>query len=201
MTIGSALAIAASLGVAVSAGAQPSHASGSFTKRLIGAAVAQTTSRVTYDGSYRRIGYPGGDVPAHIGVCTDLIVRAYRAVGVDLQVRVHEDMSAAFAAYPRAWGLARPDSNIDHRRVPNLQTYFRRRGAARPISTDASDYAAGDLVTWMLPGNVPHIGLVTDQRSRDGQRPMMAHNIGRGPEIEDMLFAFPVTGHYRYGGE
>jgi uncharacterized protein YijF (DUF1287 family) len=201
MTIGSALAIAASLGVAVSAGAQPSHASGSFTKRLIGAAVAQTTSRVTYDGSYRRIGYPGGDVPAHIGVCTDLIVRAYRAVGVDLQVRVHEDMSAAFAAYPRAWGLARPDSNIDHRRVPNLQTYFRRRGAARPISTDASDYAAGDLVTWMLPGNVPHIGLVTDQRSADGQRPMMAHNIGRGPEIEDMLFAFPVTGHYRYGGE
>ena len=201
MRIGSALAIAASLGVAVSAGAQPSHASGSFTKRLIGAAVAQTTSRVTYDGSYRRIGYPGGDVPAHIGVCTDLIVRAYRAVGVDLQVRVHEDMSAAFAAYPRAWGLARPDSNIDHRRVPNLQTYFRRRGAARPISTDASDYAAGDLVTWMLPGNVPHIGLVTDQRSADGQRPMMAHNIGRGPEIEDMLFAFPVTGHYRYGGE
>ena len=201
MTIGSALAIAASLGVAVSAGAQPSHASGSFTKRLIGAAVAQTTSRVTYDGSYRRIGYPGGDVPAHIGVCTDLIVRAYRAVGVDLQVRVHEDMSAAFAAYPRAWGLAHPDSNIDHRRVPNLQTYFRRRGAARPISTDASDYAAGDLVTWMLPGNVPHIGLVTDQRSADGQRPMMAHNIGRGPEIEDMLFAFPVTGHYRYGGE
>jgi len=201
MTIGSALAIAASLGVAVSAGAQPSHASGSFTKRLIGAAVAQTTSRVTYDGSYRRIGYPGGDVPAHIGVCTDLIVRAYRAVGVDLQVRVHEDMSAAFAAYPRAWGLARPDSNIDHRRVPNLQTYFRRRGAARPVSTDASDYAAGDLVTWMLPGNVPHIGLVTDQRSPDGQRPMMAHNIGRGPEIEDMLFAFPVTGHYRYGGE
>ena len=201
MMIGSALAIAASLGVAVSAGAQPSHASGSFTKRLIGAAVAQTTSRVTYDGSYRRIGYPGGDVPAHIGVCTDLIVRAYRAVGVDLQVRVHEDMSAAFAAYPRAWGLARPDSNIDHRRVPNLQTYFRRRGAARPISTDASDYAAGDLVTWMLPGNVPHIGLVTDQRSADGQRPMMAHNIGRGPEIEDMLFAFPVTGHYRYGGE
>jgi uncharacterized protein len=201
MRIGSALAIAASLGVAVSAGAQPSHASGSFTKRLIGAAVAQTTSRVTYDGSYRRIAYPGGDVPAHIGVCTDLVVRAYRAVGVDLQVRVHEDMTAAFAAYPRAWGLSRPDSNIDHRRVPNLQTYFRRRGAARGVSTNASDYAAGDLVTWMLPGNVPHIGLVTDQRSADGQRPLMAHNIGRGPEIEDMLFAFPVTGHYRYGGE
>lgn len=172
-----------------------------FRRDLIRGAVAQTASRVTYDGSYRRIAYPGGDVPAHIGVCTDLIVRAYRAVGVDLQVRVHEDMTAAFAAYPRAWGLSRPDSNIDHRRVPNLQTYFRRRGAARGVSTNASDYAAGDLVTWMLPGNVPHIGVVTDQRSADEQRPLMAHNIGRGPEIEDMLFAFPVTGHYRYGGE
>lgn len=201
MSIGRALAIV-SVGVVVSAGAQPpSHASGSFTRRLIGAAVAQTASRVTYDGSYRRIAYPGGDVPAHIGVCTDLIVRAYRAVGVDLQVRVHEDMTSAFAAYPRAWGLSRPDSNIDHRRVPNLQTDFRRRGAARGLSTNAGDYAAGDLVTWMLPGNVPHIGLVTDQRSADGQRSLMAHNIGRGPEIEDMLFAFPVTGHYRYGGE
>ena len=172
-----------------------------FVRDLIRAAVAQTASRVTYDGSYRRIAYPGGDVPAHIGVCTDLIVRAYRAVGVDLQVRVHEDMTAAFAAYPRAWGLSRPDSNIDHRRVPNLQTYFHRRGAALRVSTNAGDYAAGDLVTWMLPGNVPHIGLVTDQRSSDGQRPLMAHNIGRGPEVEDMLFAFPVTGHYRYGGE
>jgi uncharacterized protein len=183
---------------ASSTSAQPRPIS---VRDLIRAAVAQTASRVTYDGSYRRIAYPGGDVPAHIGVCTDLVVRAYRAVGVDLQVRVHEDMTAAFGAYPRAWGLSRPDSNIDHRRVPNLQTYFRRRGAALRISTDASDYAAGDLVTWMLPGNVPHIGLVTDQRSADGQRPLMAHNIGRGPEIEDMLFAFPVTGHYRYGGE
>ena len=199
MTLGAGMAALVTLGAMTPPlSAQPRP---TFTRDLIRAAVAQTASRVTYDGSYRRIAYPGGDVPAHIGVCTDLIVRAYRAVGVDLQVRVHEDMTAAFAAYPRAWGLSHPDSNIDHRRVPNLQTYFRRRGAARPISTDAIDYAAGDLVTWMLPGNVPHIGLVTDQRSRDGQRPMMAHNIGRGPEIEDMLFAFPVTGHYRYGGE
>ena len=202
-TVRTAILVAAVAAVAPTAGAQSlrDEARAPFVRDLIRAAVAQTTSRVTYDGSYRRIAYPGGDVPAHIGVCTDLIVRAYRAVGVDLQVRVHEDMAAAFAAYPRAWGLSRPDSNIDHRRVPNLQTYFRRRGAARGVSTNASDYAAGDLVTWMLPGNVPHIGLVTDQRSADGQRPLMAHNIGRGPEIEDMLFAFPVTGHYRYGGE
>jgi uncharacterized protein YijF (DUF1287 family) len=172
-----------------------------FIQTLIGAAVAQTAGHVTYDGSYRRIGYPGGDVPAHIGVCTDLIVRAYRAAGVDLQVRVHEDMTAAFASYPQAWGLSRPDSNIDHRRVPNLQTYFRRRGAQQPVTDDAVAYMAGDLVTWMLPGNVPHIGLVTDQRSPDGQRPLIAHNIGRGPQVEDMLFSFPVTGHYRYGGE
>jgi uncharacterized protein YijF (DUF1287 family) len=193
----------AAIALAATAGAQPRSPTSraTFVTGVIRAAVAQTAGHVTYDGSYRRIAYPGGDVPAHIGVCTDLVVRAYRAVGVDLQERVHEDMKAAFASYPHSWGLSRPDSNIDHRRVPNLQTYFRRRGAERPISADGADYLAGDLVTWRLPGNVPHIGLVTDQRSPDGQRPLMAHNIGRGPEIEDMLFAFPVTGHYRYGGE
>lgn len=197
------IAVAAVAAAAATVGAQPRAATPRPTliRDLIRAAVLQTTGRVTYDGSYRRIGYPGGDVPAHIGVCTDLIVRAYRAVGVDLQVRVHEDMTAAFASYPRAWGLSRPDSNIDHRRVPNLQTYFRRRGARQPVTDDAASYLAGDLVTWMLPGNVPHIGLVTDQRTPDGQRPLIAHNIGRGPQIEDMLFSFPVTGHYRYGGE
>jgi uncharacterized protein YijF (DUF1287 family) len=172
-----------------------------FAQALIQAAVAQTATRVTYDGSYRRIAYPGGDVPANIGVCTDLIVRAYRAVGVDLQVRVHEDMKAAFSSYPRLWGLSRADPNIDHRRVPNLQTYLRRRGAQVPISRDASDYLPGDMVTWILPGNLPHIGLVTDQRSPDGGRWLIAHNIGRGPEIEDMLFSYPISGHYRYRGD
>jgi uncharacterized protein YijF (DUF1287 family) len=198
-----AIAVAALAAVAAPAAPQVRNATprSTFVRDLIRAAVAQTTGRVTYDGSYRRIGYPGGDVPAHIGVCTDLIVRVYRAVGVDLQVRVHEDMTAAFASYPHAWGLSRPDSNIDHRRVPNLQAYFRRRGAQRPVTDDPGAYLAGDLVTWMLPGNVPHIGLVTDQRSPDGQRPLIAHNIGRGPQVEDMLFSFPVTGHYRYGGE
>jgi uncharacterized protein YijF (DUF1287 family) len=168
--------------------------------RLVAAAVAQTSQRVTYDGSYRRIPYPGGDVPAHIGVCTDVVIRAYRVLGVDLQQRVHEDMRAAFRAYPQAWGLRGPDSNIDHRRVPNLQTYFRRQGAALPVprAGDATPYRPGDLVTWMLPGNLPHIGIVSDRRSDDGARPLIVHNIGRGPEVEDMLFAYTITGHYRY---
>jgi uncharacterized protein len=164
---------------------------------LIAAAVAQTQARVTYDGAYRRIPYPGGDVPATIGVCTDVVIRAYRRVGIDLQVKVHEDMKRAFAAYPRLWGMTRPDPNIDHRRVPNLQTFFRRAGAAVPVSRDATAYRPGDLVTWMLPGNLPHIGIVSDKKSAAG-RPLMIHNIGRGPEIEDMLFAYSITGHYRY---
>ena len=169
--------------------------------RLIAAALDQTSARVVYDGSYRRIPYPGGDVPPHVGVCTDVIIRAYRAVGIDLQQMVHEDMSRAFAAYPRLWGLSRPDPNIDHRRVPNLQTYFERRGAGRPVTRDPAAYRPGDVVTWMLPGNLPHIGLVTDARSEDGRRPLIVHNIGRGPEVEDMLLQFPITGHYRFHGE
>jgi uncharacterized protein YijF (DUF1287 family) len=170
--------------------------------RVIAAAVAQTAHPARYDGAYRRIPYPMGDVPADTGVCTDVVIRAWRAVGVDLQQRVHEDMRAAFAAYPTAWGLTRPDPNIDHRRVPNLQTYFARRGVSRAIAhDDASGYAAGDLVTWMLPGNLPHIGVVIDRRSADGRRPLIVHNIGRGPEVEDMLFAYRITGHYRYRGE
>ncbi len=169
--------------------------------RLVAAAVAQTTRPARYDGAYRRIPYPMGDVPPDVGVCTDVVVRAYRAVGIDLQQRVHEDMRAAFAAYPRAWGLTRPDPSIDHRRVPNLQTYFRRRGTARPRSSAAADYQPGDVVSWMLPGNLPHIGIVSDRRAPNGQRPLIVHNIGRGPELEDMLFAHPITGHYRFRGE
>jgi uncharacterized protein YijF (DUF1287 family) len=174
---------------------------GAFVARLVAAALEQTTRPARYDGSYRRIAYPGGDVPADIGVCTDVVVRAYRAVGVDLQVLVHEDMGRAFKAYPQGWGLAGPDSNIDHRRVPNLQIFLRRRGAQLGPSRDARDYLPGDLVTWILPGNLPHIGFVTDRRSTDGARPLIAHNIGRGPEVEDMLFTYPVTGRYRYRGE
>ncbi|MBN2056365.1 DUF1287 domain-containing protein [bacterium] len=168
---------------------------------LVTAAMEQTGHLVTYDGSYRRIGYPGGDVPDTIGVCTDLVVRAYRAIGIDLQQRVHEDMSVAFHDYPALWGLTRPDPNIDHRRVPNLQTFFGRQGTTLAISTDPDEYTAGDLVTWMLPGNLPHIGIVGSARSVDGRRPLIIHNIGRGPEAADMLFRYPITGHYRYPGE
>ncbi len=170
-----------------------------FVAKLVAAAKEQVSAHVRYDGSYRRIGYPGGDVPADVGVCTDVIIRAYRKVGIDLQVKVHEDMLRDFGAYPRLWGLAAPDSNIDHRRVPNLRVFFRRAGASVPATQSAADYLPGDLVTWMLPGNLPHIGLVTESRSADSSRPMIVHNIGRGPEVEDMLFRYPVTGHYRYG--
>lgn len=167
--------------------------------RLVAAAIAQTGARVTYDGSYRRIGYPGGDVPQSIGACTDVVIRAYRQLGVDLQVNVHEDMTRAFKSYPQLWGMAGPDSSIDHRRVPNLQTFFRRVGAELPTSRDPAAYRAGDLVSWMLPHNLPHIGIVTGQKSVSGT-PLVVHNIGRGPEVEDVLFAYPITGHYRYTG-
>jgi uncharacterized protein len=170
----------------------------SFHTRLILAAKEQTLKPVTYDGSYVRIAYPNGDVPADRGVCTDVLIRAYRRVGIDLQSEVHEDMKAAFDAYPRRWGLSRPDSNIDHRRVPNLQVFFRRKGIAFAVSEKSDDYRPGDIVTWMLPGNLPHIGLVTDERSPDGSRPLIVHNIGRGPGTEDMLFDYVITGHYRY---
>lgn len=181
----------------VSAVAQRPPSSPSQTEQLIAAAIAQTRTSVVYDGSYRRIPYPGGDVPEAIGVCTDVVIRAYRRIGVDLQVRVHEDMTRAFGSYPRLWGMSRPDPNIDHRRVPNLQTFFRRAGAELPTASDPVAYRAGDLVTWRLPGDLPHIGLVIDRRSSDGT-PHVVHNIGRGPEIEDMLFRYPITGHYRY---
>lgn len=196
-----ALSAAGALVFAGAAGAHPAPAP-DFARRLVAAAVAQTAQRVVYDGSYRRIPYPGGDVPADIGVCTDVVIRAYRAVGIDLQLRVHEDMRAAFAAYPRLWGMRAPDPSIDHRRVPNLQAFLRRRGAERRVDRrDPAAYAAGDLVTWMLPGNLPHIGMVADARTADGARPLIVHNIGRGPEVEDMLFAYPITGVYRYRGE
>lgn len=150
----------------------------------------------SYDPAYRRIAYPGGDVPMHTGVCTDVIVRAYRHAGVDLQVLVHEDMKANFAKYPRHWGLRRPDRNIDHRRVPNLATFFARKGRALAVTKRAADYQAGDVVTWRLSSGVPHIGLVSDVRR--GDRPLVVHNIGAGTQIEDVLFAYELTGHYRY---
>jgi uncharacterized protein YijF (DUF1287 family) len=189
---------AAMLSVPIWTTAQERGERARFADRLVAAAIAQTTRRVVYDGSYRRISYPGGDIPDTIGVCTDVVIRSYRALGIDLQQRVHEDMLAAFSAYPRVRGQHSPDSNIDHRRVTNLQVYLRRHGEIVTISRDPRDYLPGDLVTWMLPGHLPHIGIVSDRRSHDGDRPLVVHNIGRGPELDDTLFAFPITGHFRY---
>lgn len=169
---------------------------------LVSAAKERTQHQVTYDGSYITIPYPNGDVPPHLGVCTDVVIRSYRSIGVDLQKKVHEDMASHFNLYPskRIWGLSKPDKNIDHRRVPNLQTFLTRFGTSLTVSQHAKNYLPGDLVTWMLPGNLPHIGIVIDKMSADGERPLIVHNIGRGPKINDILFDYPITGHYRYAG-
>lgn len=173
-----------------------------FTRRLVAAAIERTHRPVRYVSAYVRIPYPGGDVPADTGVCTDELIRSYRAVGIDLQKEVHEDMMQNFAAYPnkRRWLLAHPDANIDHRRVPNLMVFFQRKGETLSITGRADDYAPGDLVTWDLGGNVPHIGIVVDQKSRSSGRYMVVHNIGEGPKMEDVLFNWKITGHYRYVG-
>lgn len=173
-----------------------------FTKRLVAAAIERTHHSVRYVPEYIRLPYPDGDVPADTGVCTDEIIRSYRAVGVDLQKEVHEDMLQNFAAYPnkRRWLLSHPDSNIDHRRVPNLMVFFRRKGESLPITDRDADYAPGDLVTWNLGGDVPHIGIVVDQKSPASGRYMIVHNIGEGPKMEDVLFNWKITGHYRYFG-
>lgn len=174
-----------------------------FGSRLAGAAIERTAHLVVYDPSYAIIPYPGGDIPAGRGVCADVVIRAYRALGIDLQQRVHEDMTANFSAYPAFWGLTRPDANIDHRRVPNLETYFRRRGAALPLSSRPEDYRPGDIVAWNLRGEagfLPHIGVVTGEKGASGW-PLVVHNIGAGPKLEDVLFAWPMTGHFRYREE
>jgi len=167
---------------------------------LVAAALERTQHSVRYDGAYVRLGYPMGDVPSDTGVCTDVIIRSYRAVGIDFQALIHQDIKHHFNQYPSQimWGLTRPDKNIDHRRVPNIQAFLRRHNAQLPISTQGSAYQAGDMVTWMVNGNLPHIGIVVNRMSKDGQRPLIVHNIGRGPELEDMLFNFPITGHYRF---
>ncbi len=173
-----------------------------FLQKLIDAAVERTHHIVRYDPAYVRIPYPNGDVPSGTGVCTDEIVRVYRAVGIDLQKEVHEDMLHNFSAYPnqRRWLLAHTDTNIDHRRVPNLMTFFARKGELLPVTARSEDYFPGDLVTWDLGGNVPHIGIVVDRRSTRTGRYLVVHNIGRGPQMEDVLFNWKITGHYRYFG-
>ena len=174
----------------------------SFAKALSNAAMGRTRHNVRYDGRYVRLAYPWGDVPANIGVCTDVVIRSYRRLGIDLQKAVHEDMSqGGFYDYPhvKKWKLSAPDKNIDHRRVYNLQAFFRRHGASLPISRNPHDYKPGDLVTWMVGPGLPHIGVVVEQRSKsDPRRHMIVHNIAYGPKMEDILFAFRITGHYRY---
>lgn len=165
--------------------------------KLVQAALDRTKQSVRYDGAYVKIAYPNGDVPADTGVCTDEVIRSYRALGFDLQKLVHEDMKRNFSAYPKHWGLSRPDTNIDHRRVPNLQTFFKRKGASLTVSDKADDYQPGDLVTCTVAGKLPHIMLVVPNPKGEG-RPWVVHNIGSGPQLEDRLFEFPLTGHYRW---
>lgn len=165
---------------------------------LVDAAKDRLKVFVRYDPAYVGLEYPGGDVPRNTGVCTDVIIRSYRAAyGFDFQKAVHEDMASNFGAYPKNWGLTRPDKNIDHRRVPNLETYLTRKGMAIAISKKATDYKAGDIVTWRLGGRLPHIGIVSNKRSRDGT-PLIIHNIGAGPKQEDILFDYPIEGHFRF---
>lgn len=165
--------------------------------RLAAAAADRVGRGVLYDGAYRRIAYPMGDVAPDRGVCTDLVIRAYRALGVDLQEKVHLDMRRAFRRYPKAWGLRRPDPNIDHRRVLNLETYFARAGAKLPPSDDPKDYRPGDLVSYRLADGRPHIAVVSDRIGHSG-RPMIVHNIGWGPSVDDTLFAYRIIGRFRY---
>lgn len=169
-----------------------------FSDRLAQAAESQVGKTTIYDPAYAQLAYPGGDIPLERGVCADVVVRAFRAEGLDLQKLVHEDMSRAFKSYPQAWGLKGPDKNIDHRRVLNLQCYFERRGWKLTVSQNGADYRPGDVVAWRLPGsNLPHIGVVSTRKDPTGARPLVVHNVGAGAQCEDVLFAYNLKGHYR----
>jgi len=169
-----------------------------FFQKLSNAAVELTHQEVKYDPSYFSIAYPNGDVPANKGVCTDVIIRAYRKLGIDLQKSVHEDMVKNFKLYPNNWGLKKTDTNIDHRRVPNLQTFFKRHGVSLDPSKAPNDYHPGDIVTWDLGKGITHIGIVINKKSTDNKRHLIVHNIGNGQEVSDCLFSYTVTGHYQY---
>lgn len=155
---------------------------------------------VFYDSDYRKIDYPMGDVPAYKGVCSNVIIRSYRGIDIDLQKLLHEDIKANFSAYPskRMWGLNKPDTNIDHRRVPNLEVFFTRKGKVKPITKNAEDYVPGDIVSWRLDNGRPHIGIVVNKKSGDNQRYLVMHNIGFGQVAEDVLFSWKITGHFTY---
>ncbi len=166
--------------------------------KIVAAARKQVGVTLTYDPAYVTMEYPGGDVPRDRGVCTDVIVRALRdALTKDLQKLVHEDMLGNFSAYPKNWGLSKTDKNIDHRRVPNLQAFFKRSGFSVPVTKEPADFKPGDLVTCTVPPNLPHVMIVSDKKTEAGV-PLVIHNIGRGAQEEDVLFTYPHTGHYRW---
>ena len=166
-------------------------------KQVVDSAIEQIGQTFEYDSSYEKLGYPNGDVPVKRGVCADVVVRGFRKAGVDLQKEVHEDMSRHFNAYPKKWGATKPDSNIDHRRVANLMTYFERQAKSVPISNAPSDYLPGDVVAWELDTHLQHIGIVTDARLKGMRNYLIVHNIGAGARIEDVLMSWKIIGHYR----
>lgn len=170
----------------------------SFAEKLSNAAISIIDKDIVYTPDYVSIKYPNGDVPAKTGVCTDVIIRAYRKLGIDLQKEVHEDMKANFSKYPKTWGLTKTDTNIDHRRVPNLEVFFERKGEKLKVTKNASDYKTGELVTWMINGKLPHIGIVTHLKSEDGKQNLIVHNVGGGQVLQDCLFSYEIVGHYRY---
>lgn len=174
-------------------------ANNDYLDALANAALKRTEQNIVYNGRYFKIDFPNGDVPKNIGVCTDVVIRSYRALGVDLQKLVHDDIQQHFDRYPakRIWGQSKPDTNIDHRRVPNLATFFSRHGETLSKSNNPSDYQAGDIVTWKLENNLPHIGIVANKKGTSGN-PLIIHNIGAGPKLEDALFSYTITGHFRY---
>lgn len=171
-----------------------------FRKKLSEKARSIIDASVRYTPDYVAIDYPNGDVPAKTGVCTDVVIRSYRKLGIDLQKEVHEDMRAHFSSYPKNWGATKTDTNIDHRRVPNLEIFFSRKGKKLPITQNPDDYKTGAIVTWMINDKLPHIGIVTNQLSKDGKRRLIVHNVGGGQVLEDCLFKYTIVGHFVYEG-
>lgn len=171
-----------------------------FEEKLSKAAISIIDPSINYDPSYISIKYPNGDVSKNKGVCTDVVIRAYRKLGIDLQKEVHEDMEANFFKYPnlKKWGMTKTDTNIDHRRVPNLETFFERKGIKLAVTKNATDYKTGEIVTWMIDRKLPHIGIITNKKSTDGKRNLIVHNVGYGQVLEDCLFSYEIVGHFKY---
>jgi len=169
-----------------------------FEEKLSNAALSIIDPEVVYTPDYTTIKYPNGDVPKKTGVCSDVVIRAYRKLGVDLQKEVHEDMASNFFKYPTKWGLKKTDTNIDHRRVPNLEVFFTRKGQKLSVTNNPNDYKTGEIITWMIGNKLPHIGIVTHKKSADGKRPLLVHNVGGGQVLEDCLFEYTIVGHFKY---